>query len=498
MPSPWRKIHFWLGLVVLIPVVMWIVTGVGFALLPQDEVNGRFESHGFDLPPVLFDSFRLEPARIPSILGADSAAFGEIRDVQFFNHPLSGRAMYLVRFTRSDTPALIDAAAGRVVPRISETEAAEIARRDFTGAGDVTGVEWISRRDQKGRDYGRELPVYRVNFSNRKQTRLYISPYTGKIISRRNIYMSAFDVIWDLHVFGWLDRDLQFNPGVLLFGVLSLVSVTAGMFLWRPHFSKSPAPNSVWRKTHVWLGLVIVIQVLLWIVGGVAFTLITNRNAGGVAESRFLKADSPPDEIIHRIPTPLPSLTVASVRVMPWQVPELLRQSKTAADTAQFEEVTLLAHGLDAKPAYLVRTRGELYPRIVSAESGLAFPRLTEDGAKEIARRDYDGPGDVRDVEWITGQYQKGYDYFGELPVYRVNFTNWKHTRIYISPVTGQILARRNIHKGVFDAFYGVHVFSYVNWSRIGNPGIVVSGILTLFAVVSGTLLYFPYVRGKI
>lgn len=497
LKANWRKIHYWLGLVVLIPVVIWIVTGVGFALLPRDEMNGQYESRGFESPPVSFESARLDPSRVPSILGTDSGVSGEIRDIQFFNHPLSGRSVYLVRFARSDTPALIDAASERVISRFSETEAAEIARLDYTDEGGVTSVEWIYRRHQKGRDYGLDLPVYRVNFSNPKKTRLYISPYTGKIISRRNVYMSAFSLIWNLHIFAWVNPELQFNPGVLFFSVLSLVSVLAGMFLWRSYLSKSAEANSIWRKTHVWLGWAVAAQVLIWIVGGIAFTLITNRNMGGVAESRMLKSDPPPDEIVHRIRTPLPPLSTAAVRIMPWQVPELLRQSAAALDAPRIEDVVLHGHGLEARPVYRVRIRGDSDPYIFSAETGRRLQRLTEDDARVIAQRDFDGPGDVRDVEWVTGQYQKGYDYFGELPVYRVNFTNWKRTRIYISPVTGQILARRNIHNSLFYSFYEVHVFSYVNRSRIGNPGIIISGILTFLAVVAGTLLYFPYFRRK-
>jgi len=50
-------------------------------------------------------------------------------------------------------------------------------------------------------------------------------------------------------------------------------------------------------------------------------------------------------------------------------------------------------------------------------------------------------------MENITYPYQKGYDYFGQLPVYRVNFANWKGTRIYVSPYTGDIRLRRNIDR---------------------------------------------------
>lgn len=254
--------------------------------------------------------------------------------------------------------------------------------------------------------------------------------------------------------------------------------------------------TSSWRKFHFWLGAVVVAQVLLWLISGVGFTFITHQNTSGMAESRWMKTRPlPPPELIHRTPTPLPPLDFSAVRIMPWQVRDLLRESNLA--DARLEEVVLFGHGLRGRPMYLVRVEGLPDPFVFDAATGHAAPRLTAEEAQEIARRDYDGPGEVRDVEWITEKYQKGADYYGELPVHRVNFTNAKQTRIYISPVTGQILMRRNIHKTFFDAFFAVHMFTYVNRTIAGNPGILIAGGISLLAVLSGILLYFPRFRSK-
>lgn len=236
----WRKIHYWLGLVVVVPVVLWIVTGIGIAVIPRADLNGERESRGVKPPPVSLDPAPISPTALPDLLGKANPGAGQIREIKMLNHALTGRAMYHVRFETIDTPTLIDAQSGQWVAPLSETEAAQIARSDYTGEGDVASVEWISRWYQKGVDYRRELPVYRVNFSNRKQTRIYLNPYTGQIISRRNIYMSAFSVMWNLHIFGYFDRNIAGNVWVMAFGGLALISVFAGVFMYGPYLKREP------------------------------------------------------------------------------------------------------------------------------------------------------------------------------------------------------------------------------------------------------------------
>jgi len=118
--------------------------------------------------------------------------------------------------------------------------------------------------------------------------------------------------------------------------------------------------------------------------------------------------------------------------------------------------------------------------------------------AENIARRDFSGTASVASVEILTRPYEKGYDYFGELPVYRVNFANWKGTRIYVSPYTGDVRLRRNIDKTIFDLGWTLHMFGYVSHDINGNPGLIAVSAISMLSLISGIALYVPYFKRKL
>jgi uncharacterized iron-regulated membrane protein len=237
----------------------------------------------------------------------------------------------------------------------------------------------------------------------------------------------------------------------------------------------------MWRKIHFWIGLVIVIQVVFWLVSGMGFSIIYDRALGGERETRNLEP---------------PSLSVADVRVAARQIPELLRYR--FGHPVSIRSLALQSHNLDGRPVYVVGIEEADQPVIVDAKTGRVMNALSGDEAKTIAQRDFTGSAPVESIETITRPYQKGYDYFGELPVYRVNFANWKSTRIYVSPITGEIRLRRNIDKTLFDVFWTLHMFGYVDHNIGGNPGLIATGLISLVLVATGITLYVPFIKRKL
>ena len=471
-----RKIHFWLSLIGLTQMALWILSGVGFALLPDDEVNG------------LVSSRRLEPAPVPaetvSVAPSDIVADAEIQKITLTTRAPSDRPVYVVNLKGESGPDLIDACSGDKLSIISEADATEVARRDFSGAGDVAGVEWISEKYQTGFDYNSSLPAYRVNFSDWKHTRIYVSPYTGQILARRNVYKSARDLFWTVHVFGYLDREVPNNIPLIAAGVVSLAAATSGALIYIPYIRRRKLPTSTpesgWRRVHFWVGLPVFAQVVLWIASGIVFSVIYDRAIGGERESRNLE------------PAPLSD---SNMHVTPDQIPA--RLSSRLGHSAAIKTISLQSHGLDGRPVYIVSHDESESPVILDAQTGNWMDRLNPDQAREIAKRDFAGTAAVESVETLTRPYEKGYDYFGELPVYRVNFANWKGTRIYVSPNTGDIRLRRNIDKTLFDLGWTLHMFGYVSHDINGNPGLIAAGAVSIALLMSGIALYIPYFKRK-
>lgn len=226
----WRKVHFWSSLVLLVQSLLWILSGIGFAVIPRDEMNGARETRSQapqELPLSQVD-------RPLSDLASALPEGSRVTELSLRVHADSGSPTYRVRLDGKKEPVYFDARTAAKLPQLSEERAREIALADFTGDAAISSVEWITQDDQKAYDYYGELPVYRVNFDNAKRTRIYICPFTGEILARRNVYKTAFDWCWTVHVFGYLDRDVSGNVALIVMGGASLLVAVSGTVLYLP------------------------------------------------------------------------------------------------------------------------------------------------------------------------------------------------------------------------------------------------------------------------
>lgn len=233
----WRKVHFWSSLALLVQSFLWILSGIGFAVIPRDEMNGRGESRAPGPVAIPLADVQAAPDRLAAALPAGR----QVTEVTLRTHGLTGRPVYRVRIDGDDDPSFYDAQTAQLLPRMGEEDARRIAQADFTGKGAISSVEWIERDYQKGYDYYGELPAWRVNFDNAKRTRIYVSPFTGEILARRNVYKTAFDWCWTVHVFGYLDRDVTGNVALIVMGGASLLVAVSGTALYLPFLRRRRA-----------------------------------------------------------------------------------------------------------------------------------------------------------------------------------------------------------------------------------------------------------------
>ena len=235
----WRKFHFWIGLVIVIQVALWLVSGMGFSILYNRALGGERETVNLQPPPVSVEDVRVTPNQLPVLLRERFGHAVPVTSVSLQSHGIDGRPVYIVGIEDSDTPAVIDATHGSWVEPGSAEDAAAIARRDFTGTAAIESVETITEPYEKGYDYFGQLPVYRVNFANWKGTRIYVSPYTGDIRLRRNVDKTLFDVFWTLHMFGYVSHDIDGNPALIATGAISMISVATGLMLYVPRLKSA-------------------------------------------------------------------------------------------------------------------------------------------------------------------------------------------------------------------------------------------------------------------
>jgi uncharacterized iron-regulated membrane protein len=219
-----RQLHRWVGLLVGIQVLFWVLGGFIMSVLQLDAVRG--EHVRAQAPPVPLDaSTPLVPLdRLladPRLTGATTATL----------HRWLGHAAY-----RVEGPAgthLVDAADGRLLSPLDERAARAVAKADYAGTGAIAAVEWVEAAEGDAEYRGRELPLWRVRFDDARDTTLYISPQTGAVVARRNDLWRAFDFVWMLHIMDYEERE-DFNHPLLIItaGTALLFVLSGGLMLF--------------------------------------------------------------------------------------------------------------------------------------------------------------------------------------------------------------------------------------------------------------------------
>ncbi len=222
-------------------------------------------------------------------------------------------------------------------------------------------------------------------------------------------------------------------------------------------------------STHQGLGLLIGIQVFLWISGGFVMSVVPIEKVRG--EDWVAERENAPVATDQALLSPT---DIARDLEMP---------ALEAADLAMWMD----------QPVYRLRS-GEMV-RLVAAVSGQELSPLKADTAAEVARRDYAGPGPVAEIVLLTEPLLeiRGRD----LPVWRVDFDDSRHTTIYVSPQTGQVVGRRNTIWRVYDFFWMLHIMDYSARDNFNNPLVVTCAVIAWFLATSGIWLVVVWIKRK-
>jgi hypothetical protein len=80
-------------------------------------------------------------------------------------------------------------------------------------------------------EYRGATPVWRIDLDDRLHTRIYVSPQTGEVRSRRNDIWRVYDFFWMLHIMDYKERD-NFNSWWLqLFAGAGFVFALSGLII---------------------------------------------------------------------------------------------------------------------------------------------------------------------------------------------------------------------------------------------------------------------------
>lgn len=221
---------------------------------------------------------------------------------------------------------------------------------------------------------------------------------------------------------------------------------------------------NTWRKWHKWLGIVIGLQILLWISGGVVMSVIPIDIVRG-------------NHLVSELHT---------VSESPGGVARL-------ENMAKWKSVTWILRG---QAPHLLAVDWNDKRHVFDPYSGQALTRLTDEEISDIAINRYQGEGSLVSVALLDTLPDEVS--FLPAPVFQAQFDDWINTHLYLDPITGSVLRVRSDIWRLYDVFWMLHIMDYDARSDFNNPLLITAAILALTMVFTGfAMTYFVWLRPR-
>ena len=212
-------------------------------------------------------------------------------------------------------------------------------------------------------------------------------------------------------------------------------------------------------QIHKWVGLVVGIQVLFWVGGGLVMTAIPIETVRSE----------------HRIKTP-PPVALPLDRALP--LAEVARLSGVSPMRAELKTT-------QRGPAWvLTSTDGK--PVVLAADTGRPFDAMTASEASHLAVAAYRGQA-APSPAVLLDQAPKETGRDG--PLWRVDFHDAERTTFYLSPETGEVVTRRSGVWRIYDFFWRLHILDFKTGENFNHPTLVAITALTLSVAITGIIL---------
>jgi hypothetical protein len=213
-------------------------------------------------------------------------------------------------------------------------------------------------------------------------------------------------------------------------------------------------------QIHKWIALVVAIQVLGWVVGGLIMTSIP---IGLVHGDQHIAA---------------PVLTPIDLkRLIP------LDRQLTLADNTDIGSATL--KNTPRGPIWVLKSAAGS-EGWWNAYTGENVDEMAAADARRFSAASYKGSGKLVGVDYEEVAPKEA-QVSG--PLWRARFSDPEHTRLYLDSFTGEVLSRRSDVWALYDVFYQIHIMNFGASRSYNHPVIVIATAATLFVVMTGLVL---------
>jgi uncharacterized iron-regulated membrane protein len=212
-------------------------------------------------------------------------------------------------------------------------------------------------------------------------------------------------------------------------------------------------------QLHKWIALIVGVQVLFWVVGGLVMTAIPIER---VRSEQHIAAFQP--DLV-----PLDSVISA----------------KDAAAAAGLQPVEATLKSTLRGPVWTLKSV-DGHSHVLDARTGRRMAPLKPSEARLLAGIAYQGQGRPVAVQFFQTPPQEA---GAKGPVWRVEFNDAERTAFYLSPDTGEVVTRRSNVWRFYDLFWRIHILDFTTGENFNHPLIVAAAAATLLMTVTGLVL---------
>ena len=204
MRSRLRRWHVWLGWIVGLPILLWVVTGLVMVARPIEEVRGE---------GLLSDPKPMRMATPPAIPRVEGVA---IKGLTLERR--AGGIRWVVTLP-DGTMRLADPANGAMLPPLSAADAVREVSARYTGEAKVRSA---TRTDPKAPPMELRRPIAAWRVAMNDGTHFYVDAGSGAIVARRTGWWRFYDLMWGIHIMDLKTREDAHNPLTIGFAIVAL------------------------------------------------------------------------------------------------------------------------------------------------------------------------------------------------------------------------------------------------------------------------------------
>lgn len=199
-----RSWHVWLGWIIGIPILLWVVSGLVMVWKPIEEVRGEHLLR--ETAPLRLDS----AAQLPSLSGQS------IKSLALEQRAAGARWV----ITLSDgTTLLADSRTGALLPRLSAADAVREVTSRYSGSAKVGSA---TRTDPEAPPLELRRPIAAWKVAMDDGTNFYVDSASGAVVARRTGWWRFYDLMWGFHIWDLTGREDMHNPLVIGLAIIAL------------------------------------------------------------------------------------------------------------------------------------------------------------------------------------------------------------------------------------------------------------------------------------